>query len=70
MNPTYDFKTSSNKCGSRAPERSLTARRSAGSLVCAEAPEEIGASVLWLCSPGASFVVGVALLFDGEYTAR
>jgi NAD(P)-dependent dehydrogenase (short-subunit alcohol dehydrogenase family) len=33
-------------------------------------PEEIAASVLWLCSPGASFVVGVALPVDGGYTAQ
>ena len=31
---------------------------------------EIAAAVLWLCSPGASFVVGVALPIDGGYTAR
>jgi NAD(P)-dependent dehydrogenase (short-subunit alcohol dehydrogenase family) len=31
---------------------------------------EIAAAVLWLCSPGASFVVGVALPVDGGYTAH
>jgi NAD(P)-dependent dehydrogenase (short-subunit alcohol dehydrogenase family) len=32
--------------------------------------DEIAAAVLWLCSPAASFVVGVALPVDGGYTAR
>jgi NAD(P)-dependent dehydrogenase (short-subunit alcohol dehydrogenase family) len=33
-------------------------------------PDEIAAAVLWLCSPAASFVVGVALPVDGGYTAQ
>lgn len=32
--------------------------------------EEIAASVLWLCSPGASFIVGVALPVDGGFTVH
>jgi NAD(P)-dependent dehydrogenase (short-subunit alcohol dehydrogenase family) len=32
--------------------------------------DEIAAAVLWLCSPRASFVLGVALPVDGGYTAR
>ncbi len=32
--------------------------------------DEIAAAVLWLCSPGASLVVGVALPVDGGFTAH
>jgi NAD(P)-dependent dehydrogenase (short-subunit alcohol dehydrogenase family) len=31
-------------------------------------PEEIGSAVLWMCSEGASFVVGHALVVDGGGT--
>ncbi|MER7841335.1 glucose 1-dehydrogenase [Streptomyces sp. NPDC096040] len=32
--------------------------------------EEIAAAVLWLCSPAAGFVIGVALPVDGGFTAH
>ncbi len=32
--------------------------------------DEIAQAVLWLCSPGAGYVTGVALPVDGGYTAR
>jgi NAD(P)-dependent dehydrogenase (short-subunit alcohol dehydrogenase family) len=32
--------------------------------------EEVADAVLWLCSPGASFVIGVALPVDGGFTAH
>jgi NAD(P)-dependent dehydrogenase (short-subunit alcohol dehydrogenase family) len=32
--------------------------------------EEVAAAVLWLCSPGASFVLGVALPIDGGFVAH
>ena len=33
-------------------------------------PEEVAAAVVWLCSPGASLVVGHALPVDGGYTIQ
>jgi NAD(P)-dependent dehydrogenase (short-subunit alcohol dehydrogenase family) len=33
-------------------------------------PGEIASAVLWLCSPGASFVIGHALVVDGGYTIQ
>lgn len=33
-------------------------------------PEELAAAVLWLCSPAASFVLGVALPVDGGFVAH
>ncbi|AXB76007.1 SDR family NAD(P)-dependent oxidoreductase [Novosphingobium sp. P6W] len=32
--------------------------------------DEVAAAVLWLCSPGASFIVGVGLPVDGGFTAH
>jgi NAD(P)-dependent dehydrogenase (short-subunit alcohol dehydrogenase family) len=31
-------------------------------------PEEIASAVLWLCSPGATFIIGHALAVDGGFT--
>ncbi len=33
-------------------------------------PEEVAAAVLWLCSPAASLVLGVALPVDGGFVAH
>jgi NAD(P)-dependent dehydrogenase (short-subunit alcohol dehydrogenase family) len=32
--------------------------------------EEIAAAVVWLCSPGAGFVVGHAMIIDGGQTVQ
>lgn len=32
--------------------------------------EEIAGAVLWLCSPGAGFMMGQVIVPDGGYTAR
>ena len=42
-------------------------QQSIGRLGCAE---EVAAAVLWLCSPAASFVIGVGLPIDGGFTAH
>jgi len=33
-------------------------------------PEEIAAAVLWLCSKSASFMVGHAMVIDGDQTVQ
>jgi NAD(P)-dependent dehydrogenase (short-subunit alcohol dehydrogenase family) len=33
-------------------------------------PEEIASAVLWLCSPGATFMIGQTIMPDGGYCAR
>ena len=33
-------------------------------------PEEVAATVIWLCSPAASFITGHALVVDGGFMAR
>jgi NAD(P)-dependent dehydrogenase (short-subunit alcohol dehydrogenase family) len=33
-------------------------------------PDEVAAAALWLCSPPASLVLGVALPVDGGFTAH
>jgi NAD(P)-dependent dehydrogenase (short-subunit alcohol dehydrogenase family) len=51
--------------GARVPP-SITARHPIGRI---GTPDEIAASVIWLCSDAASFVTGHALVMDGGRTA-
>lgn len=37
---------------------------------CVGLPEEIASAVIWLYSPGASFVTGHSITIDGGYTAQ
>jgi NAD(P)-dependent dehydrogenase (short-subunit alcohol dehydrogenase family) len=52
-----------------AAEEQVSAGHKAIAVRCNFA-EEVAAAVLWLCSPGASFVIGHALAVDGGYTTR
>jgi NAD(P)-dependent dehydrogenase (short-subunit alcohol dehydrogenase family) len=38
--------------------------------IACDVAEEVAAAVLWLCSPAASFVIGVGLPVDGGFTAH
>lgn len=53
--------------GDAAAEAALAAGEPIGRI---GEPEEIADAVLWLCSPGASFVTGEAIAVDGGWIAR
>ena len=76
MNPIYDFKgqvalvTGAAKGmleGQADAMAEIMKQQSIGRLGRAE---EVAAAVLWLCSPAASFVIGVGLPVDGGFTAH
>lgn len=53
--------------GNKANEEALISLHPIGRL---GVPEEIASAVIWLCSPGASFVTGQAITIDGGWTAQ
>lgn len=53
-----------------AGELDLDASRAAAPMARLGTADEIASAVLWLCTPGASYVTGVALPVDGGYTAQ
>jgi NAD(P)-dependent dehydrogenase (short-subunit alcohol dehydrogenase family) len=62
MTPVYDF---------TGQVALVTGAASGMGLATARAFAQAGAAgVLWLCSPGASFVLGVALPVDGGFVAH
>jgi NAD(P)-dependent dehydrogenase (short-subunit alcohol dehydrogenase family) len=53
--------------GDRTATAELVATEPVGRL---GTPEEIADAVVWLCSPGSSFVTGQAIAVDGGFVAR
>ena len=45
-------------------------RRSTGKMGRMGKPEEVGEAAVWLCSPAASFVTGIAMAIDGGFVAQ
>jgi NAD(P)-dependent dehydrogenase (short-subunit alcohol dehydrogenase family) len=53
--------------GAKQFMQEMTAREPIGRL---GTPDEVANAVVWLCSPGASFMIGHGLAVDGGYTAQ